>query len=411
MSVTINTNIIRSVPQVNDNGLVLVILKNARQTAGTVEPKRINYQSELEATYSLPVAPATAAQIKAARRELSVVEYLISRSVNLIVLATDDIGVLDTVDLAKVESIEDYNYRIILAPYSLQVNDAVDSVLIDFALDKDVELFLDIDASQSKADVLLTVADVKAAINTSIGVSYSSKVSLFLNSGLVSGFVSAFNDASYDMTDYNEADSNSIDYYGIPLSAVVASRKSAYLIAGKPWIPVAGEQTGIVQEYSSVYKRYLVTDKNAIQAADVNIVINKPGIGAVIVSQNTLARVSSSNEDKINPLIRSHVVTQALWIKRRIKSITEAIMFAPHLAKTYDTWQLKVEHFMQDIMDGDGITRSRVLTGPKVMTPTDVANNIFKGTVTYHPINVIESAVITLNILETEDAGVLVEGV
>lgn len=409
MPVTINTNVIRAVPQVNDDGLVLVIFKYARQTAGTVLPQRINTLDELYDTYS--VNAGTAAQVKQSRRELIVAEYLLTMGVNLIVLATDAIGVLDADDLAKIDEVDNYGFKIVLAPYSLQTSTTVDTLLIDYAVERDVELFLDIDPSQVIANIEDTQADVKAAINSAILVSYSPRVQLFVNSGLVSGLISNYSVAGYLMTDYIPADGDSVHFYGIPLSAIVAARKSALLIANTPWIPVAGEVYGLVPEYVSLFKNFLRSEKTDIQDKDINLVITKTGIGAVIVAQNTLARVSSSDADKINPLIRGHVVTQALWLKRRLRSITESIIFSPHIAKTYDAWQLKVNHIMDNMKSQDGVTSYATATGPKVMTSSDILNNIFKGVVTYHPINVIESAVITMNILESEDDGVLIEGV
>jgi len=413
MSITINTNVIRTVPQVNDAGLALVILKYAREIGATTEaPIRVNNYTELEAAYELPTTTPTTVQTKSARRELAVVEYMLSQSVNLILLSTETIGTIADADLLKVAEVDDLGYRIILVPYDLQTDTTVATKMIAFVADKDVELFLDIDPTLTTTNIEDARDDVKVAISEAgTEAAYSGKVSLFLNMGLPNNYVSSFNDATYNMTAYMDADADLVYWYGIPLSAVVAARKSSLLISNTPWFPVAGEKHGLIPEFNSIYVTYLSSEKITIQALDINLAINKAGLGIVIVSQNTLARVSTDDTDKTNPLIRGHVITQALYIKRYMKVITESIMFAPHITKTYNNWELKVNHFMEDIKGGDGITYYQVVTGPKVMSAADVAAGIFRGTLSYHPINVIESAIITLNILETEDSGVLVEGV
>lgn len=398
--VEIKTNIIRRVNTIYDSNLILLVLLNARDKTAQNTPKRINNKDELYENYDL--GSGNDASKKKAIRELFIAEYLLDRNTNLIITTTATQGTLIAADLDSVLEVDDYSYSVVLAPYLLEDTDTVKAGhIIDKLKKLDVEIFLDMDPTKNTYETIAT------AIKTKATAEYSHKVSLFLGSGIPIDFSTGYTIENYDGTKYLPTDVDA-PYYGILGSAIAAVKKVHFLANNTPWLPVAGEQTGVIRELGSIYKRYKASERTTIQSKDLNLLSFKAGVGHLFVSQNTLARVGV---DKINPLIRSHVVTSALWIKKRIKSITERIIFMPHNDKTYNSWEASIRSFLTEIQGQSGITKYFVLTGSSVMTQQNINEGTFKGVVTYHPINVIESAKITLNILETADTDVVVEGV
>lgn len=407
--VTIKTNLIKQVNATSDDGLVLLIFKNARDK-DTQGLRRINQLQELYDNYELDDTNVDSK--KKSARELFVAEYLLNRGTNLVILTTAAVGTIAPGDLTILEEEQDINYNIILVPYSLQTTGTVDTNLITFLKDNEnVELYLDLDP-ELDATALGTLKGVIAVAARTDEVAH--RVSLFASYGLVgsdsvSNYAFTFTEGTEKTYSNKEFFTEANSYYGIPSSAVVASRKAVLLINQTPWVPVAGENNGVVPEFTKLYKKYSLADKKTIQGHDINLIHFKMGLGHLLVSQNTLARTNGDKD--INPLIRSHVVTQALWIKRRIKSITEKILFEPHDSRTYNSWETSVNSFFNLIMGQRGITKFQAVTGTRVMTQNDINNNLFKGVVAYHPMNVVESAIITLNILETHDTEIVVEGV
>ncbi len=89
--------------------------------------------------------------------------------------------------------------------------------------------------------------------------------------------------------------------------------------------------------------------------------MTKTGIGNLFVSQNTLYPYAVGEES--NPLIRSHVVTEALYIKRLLKRVAEGLMYAPNNIKTWNTFSLKAKALFSDMQDKEGIEDFSVQVG------------------------------------------------
>lgn len=383
MAINVNVRVARAVPQVNTEGLTLVIFKNARKSASVTDTiVEVNTLDSLYGNFD-----STANTTLVQQKELYIAEYLIRAGVNLLCYSTDVAGTIDADDIAEFDDIEVLDYTMVVVPYDFISADNPESLLLAFAKANDIQLFMDLDPESDSTTVAATV--------TALGTNVSAKLELFTNSGLArfgSGY--ALVPAEFDVDK---------DFFGIPASAVAVARKAILMKDGTPWLPVAGETYGMVNEFSSLFTRLSTAEKEAFQAANINVLLTKTGIGNLFVSQNTLYPYAVGEES--NPLIRSHVVTEALYIKRLLKRIAEGLMYAPNNIKTWNTFSLKAKALFSDMQDKEGIEDFSVQVGKGItMTEQDIADGKFKAVVTFLPIRVIEDITFNIVIQEMADA-------
>lgn len=403
MAINVNISVAPAVKQPNDVGLTLVIFKNALLKAASENPIRINTIKELETAFQ---APTTMVQFK----ELYSAEYLLRAGVNLLCYAVDTPGTFDEDDAANISDLEVLDYKFIVVPYSF-VSGSGESIIWDDDLkdlvdDNNIELLLDLTPFVNES----AAADIVAEFS-------SPKISVAINSGFT-GIESVFDtseiDEDLDISEellatpgvYAEA----TDYVGIPASLAILARKAKLLALETPWIPVAGEQYGVVPEFISLFRAISTVEKEAFQALNINVLTNKIGVGNLFVSQNTM--YSSDKATSIHPFYRSHVITEALWIKRQLIRIAESMLFQPNNRKSWDTVSLRMKSLFGTILNSDGIENYQVYIGKDItMTESDIANGIMKAAVSYLPIRVIESVEFNITIKESENTyEVILEG-
>ena len=419
--ITINTGVVREVNQVNDEGLVLVVFKNARKGSWSSDSTplftpesgktltRINTLDELKANFG-PAADgadegstiSSADFVDAELRELYVSEYLLRGGVNLYVLTTDVVGTLDADDLTLAEDIDELGYKFILSPYNF-VNAAQaysDAALITFVngIDaegnkRDVQLFIDINqATQILAPNDNIISAEKMEIIRGYGLK-NAKIEFYYGSDIMDYSSEYISDTTLDYA-------SATGFVGIPASAISVIRKVGFIKAGTPWLPVAGETTGVIPEATGLINKVTVTQKKILQSKNINVLYFKQGVGVLFVSQNT---AFDKDAEAGNPLFRSHVVTQALELKRFMKRQAESLLFLPNIQKTWDKWQLNMTSVFSDIQGSDGVEDFTILTGRKYMSSLDIQNGIFKGYISYYPIHLIENVELSILIQQSQN--------
>lgn len=410
MAININVSVARSVPRINDKSKTLVIFRYARQIVddspeASSEPIEITSLQELYDNFGGLTEPAEPASLTE-EKELYVAEYLIRAGVNLLCYAQDTPGAdIAAVDITNIGDIENLDYKMILVPYAFVDDDTTYfDELLDFVKDNDVQLFLDLEPF---------IEDVAA--DAAIGAmqsQLSSKVEMCINSGIPS-FASNYEliPTDFKITDegaYDEAE----DFVGVPASAALVARKAALLNSDKPWLPVAGEEYGIVGEFVKLFRKIKKVEKENFQATNVNVLLTKIGIGNIFVSQNTMYGVPETDAEARNPLLRSHVVTEVLWIKRALSRISEATKFAPNIPKTWNMFDLSVSSMLDRLLEMDGIEAYSVDIGRGItMTEEDIANGLIKATIKILPVRVVEGITIDLVIQEQSDSfDILISG-
>lgn len=404
MSIKINMSVQRSVPTYNDDGLTLVIFKNAVLNEGRGAIVRVDSWQELYDAFSDTHDKDSATEIKAFR-ELYSAEYLVTRGVSLLCYTTAAADTFSATDVANIQDQQELNYKFVVMPYDF-ISFSVDTTtynsdlmdMVSTAANKvDAQLYLDLAPDTDPGNIASIIEDMSASL--------SSKVELFINSGflgLSSKFAlpTALDSTSETTLLEGEAFDPATDFIGIPSSLAVVARKAQILKEGRPWIPVAGEVNGIIPEFSHLQRRLFTDEKEAFQEANINVLINRRGVGNLMVSQNTMADTTVAT----NPLIRSHVVTEALWFKRWIDRFANSVMSLPNNQKTWDLSKLKLGKVFESAKDGDGIEWYHIAVGEGItMTPEDISKGIMRVNIRYVPIRLVEDIEFNVIIQETEN--------
>lgn len=376
MAIKINIQTQRSVPQVDDRDLTLVILKNAVPTSGTRgEVIKIDGydMTTLLASFDDPTTLVQA-------QELYALEYLISSGVSVLAYPVNVVDTFDSTDVANVNDIDLLRYKFVVAPFSFIESGALESDLTGMVstLGIDAQLFLDLALDTASGSIPDLGED-------------SPKIELFINTGYLD-FSSQF------VTTIDFSAGNESSFEGVPASLAALVRKAKLLRDETPWIPVAGEKNGLVSEFVQLGRELTTAEKTAFQAANINVLVSKVGVGNIFVSQNTMYGSEGS-------LLRSHAVTVALQIKRDLKDIAEGYYFYPNNQKTWDSVSLRLRAFLQEYKDSDGITRYSIAVGENVtMTAQDVLDGKMIVALSFLPISVIKDIVFNIVISETSDS-------
>lgn len=399
MAITINVSVLRQVPQQNDEGLTLVVLKTARAKNSEHQVPTLVYSVEdLYNKYSyMDETGETPVLSKLAAYELYVAEYLLRAGTSILVYPVASIASgFTATDALAIEDLEVLNYKMMTVPY-LFIEDYEGTVpaeiteIMTFAKEHDVQLFLDAIPTVTEAEADGIVTDLASVL--------SAKVEIAVNAG-IAAFKSFNTDAGLDFTDFNDV---ATPFYGLPASATLIARKAQLLAAEKPYIPVAGEINGLITEYTKLYRKLSTAEKTALQAKGLNVVTTKVGLGILFTAQNTMYQKLVTDTDN-NPLLRSHAVTQALWFKRKLKAIAERTMFSVNGQKTWDALSLSAGRLFKETKAKEGLISYRVLVGKGItMTQADVDAGIIKATFAYKPIKPVEA--IEMNLVIEESAG------
>lgn len=194
---------------------------------------------------------------------------------------------------------------------------------------------------------------------------------------------------------------------GILAALAFMVRKAKLITAGTPWLPVAGHENGRINEFTRLLKQVGNIEKENLLTNGVNPTILKPGVGAVIVGNNTSLFTKPGEET--NPLVKSNITTLAIEVKRALYNIAEEMMFKLNNSKTWTLTRLAVEDYMRPILNQGGIEAYNIQVGlGETMTPEDVRNGILRLHVNYTPTFAIEEISVTVTITENEE-GFLIE--
>lgn len=381
MNVKINVNVEQLVPQVLEDGLVLVILKDAIKKSEDVIV-RLNSVEDLKENFDV-----NADDIKkiSSFNELYEVEYLLRTGAN--VLCTTEEAINEASVEASLGNIEDLNFRFILVP-NLKVDISIPSTyieeqLFEFVNENDVELFLNLKHT-------VTANELENIIATpSISGYLSHKVQLFKNFGLPR-FRPVFDipgNLDNGVNDFNPEKG----FFGVSAATAAVARKSKLLNRGMSWIPVAGEQYGLANEFFKLLESFSKLEKTKFQANNVNVLLTKRGIGNIFVSQNTMLQLPSGVVNPRHPFYRGHVVTEAFAIKRELDRIANYALYRPNNSKTWTEVELKIKTLFKNLLEKEAVEDFEILIGRGVtMTDEDIENGILKARVRYLPIRVIE---------------------
>lgn len=359
MSTKINVEILDTIrPVTNTNKGLVILIDTDLQDGVTGKVFEIGSVRELKDTLKVGVA----LPIKS-RLELAQTEFLLRQGVSLVALRTTLNNLkTDLEDLIE-ENEDNYGIKVVVAP-------GVDN---ETNIGEIAEAIKDYGDGTIEYHITISDIDELGDIDTEIGSNRN--VSIFVGRGLL-GQHSA----------YNEEGKTYID------AGVAAMTKKLLNLENEvPWLPIAGEDTGVFPEFLDVETRLSRAQKEAYQAANVNPLVVKTGVGVYLVAQNTRAKQVSTS-----PINRAHANTLINYLVTVFKTMGDKYKQRANNSTTWNAFKLEASKVLRDIMTQDGLEQFAVSTGRREMTESDIANGIFKAKILLLPVRVIEAVVLQL---------------
>lgn len=412
MGININVNRINRLYEENAEGLTLLILTDVGKTEDNQNDiMRISSIDELHKNYEPvkikvedpepedPENPGTIEVIsKKGLYQLQVAEYLLNTQTTILVYAVQVPTKFSiAADGKYIKDIKELGYKQILAPYTfVDGTNTIPSELAKLVTpapdDADepqeyynlsAQLYLDLNLDGAFTENTTLNQNLQTQLKSLAGP----KIEVFANSGAVQLYSKVS-----PLPVFGEG-----GFIGIPASALVAARKAKILKNKLPHLPIAGQTYGAVPEVAKLYKRLSTFEKEVLQANNINVLTYKTGFGALLVSQNTLY----NTPNKYEPLKRSHVVTQALWLKREVLNIIEGFEHTLSNTKTWSLIELSLEKLFDQVYDSDGLQeRATILLGRATTSQEDLDKGKLNIVINYKPARALESIEVNINILE-----------
>ena len=381
MSIKINVSIGRNITPVNDTGLTLAILRYAipKETENVGEILRINNVEELHENYK--AATKDKDKDKDAAEELFTLEYLLNAGVNLLVypILADGENEIKEADILNIEDIEMLNYDFLIVPHRRidQFKEAELKLIAGLVEKLDIETYITVDNVEAlpsiktpEGEVLLIKTPKMSALANAMEIQMKSNV---LKAFEVEPIITA--------------------------AQAYLVRKVKMLQRGTPWIPIAGEENGVMNEGIRLTRQIGTLEKNKLQAAGINPLVMKRGVGNILTSQTTMAK---DLEDTQNDLRRGNIVTLTLFIKKFLKRYAEKTLFKPNTLKTWNQVDMDLKAQFATLEDQGALTDSTVAVGlHKTMTQEDINNRVLKIYTDFKPTQAIETIEANVVIKET----------
>ena len=131
--------------------------------------------------------------------------------------------------------------------------------------------------------------------------------------------------------------------------------------------------------------KYRLTSKNRddLYSSNINPIATFPNEGIVIFGQKTL-QITPSALDRIN------VRRLMIFIKKRVSTIANSILFEPNVQVTWDRFTGAVEPFLADVKARFGLTDFRVVLDKSTTTDDLIDRNILYAKIYLKPARSIE---------------------
>lgn len=379
MSTKVNVKFLSTLENKTEVNKALVIVQHLIKADNiTATILELNSLGDLEENF--PIAENKVGDNKANQLfELAQIEYLLESDVGVVVLDVKGSSTIKAdVEALLKSNIDKYNIRVITFPTGddATVLGEIASLLKLESMD-DIELHINVDGLEE-----VTIAN---GIDAKVG--NNRNVSIFTGKGVL-GVPSLYQDGNNDV---------------IILASVMAQSRKVYNTEnGRAHVPIAGETTGVFNDFNNVVTNLSRKEKEDYQTNGINPLISKTGVGVHFVAQNTRNGGATTA-----PLNRAHANTLTNYLIGVFRNLGDKYHFRPNISKTWDLFELDAKRVLRTLLKEDGIEGYAVITGRKLMSDTDVAEGKFKAEIHFLPTRVIES--VTLNLVVHDDLGVIVE--
>lgn len=213
----------------------------------------------------------------------------------------------------------------------------------------------------------------------SIRPSVSSTVSEFESRNIDSSFGAAY---FPDVTLRRPSDNVSIV---VPPSVAILGVYSRNDRIAQPWFAPAGINRGLLLSSSRIKLDMTRDQLDLLYDNDINPIYIPSGRNGQVVAfgQKTLLQLDST-------LDRVNVRRLLINLRRRIKDISNRIVFEQNNAATLNRVKTLIEAIMQDAQNKQGVARYKVQFDETTTTQLDIEMNTIRGKVYLQPINSVE---------------------
>ena len=164
-------------------------------------------------------------------------------------------------------------------------------------------------------------------------------------------------------------------------------------IAAEWWAP-AGFNRGGITTALQPERRLSVSNRNTLQASNVNPIANFPGVGNVIYGQKTLQKKASA-------LNRVNVRRLLIELKSYIGQIGDSLVFDPNTQVTRNKFLKQVNPYLEYVQQRQGLYAFQVVMDETNNTPDVIDRNELVGTIYLQPTRAAEYIYLNFNLTPT----------
>jgi len=202
-------------------------------------------------------------------------------------------------------------------------------------------------------------------------------VSDFKNRALDSSFAAAY------FPDVVVRDPTTQALVQVPPSVAILGAYSLNDKLAHPWYAPAGFTRGALNTVEIPSVKLNRTNLDDLYSADINPIVEFPGIGITIWGQKTL-QAADSALDRIN--VRRLLID----VRRKVRNIANVLLFEPNREETLDKFTALVNPILQRVQDQSGIDRYKAVIDTSTTTQADVENNTIRGKIYLQPTRTVE---------------------
>jgi len=240
-----------------------------------------------------------------------------------------------------------------------------------------------IDAMENRFDAMLIMdIEERDQFNTVITSSVqnphvANTVTAFKNRALDSSFAAAY------FPDVTVTDPDTRALVTVPPSVVTLGAYSLNDRVGHPWFAPAGFTRGVLNAVESTNVSLNRTNLDDLYDADINPLAQYPGRPLSIWGQKTLLAANSA-------LDRVNVRRLLIDVRRKVRVVANTLLFEPNRTETLDRFSNLVNPILQNVQDGQGVDRFKVIIDTTTTTQADVENNTIRGKIFLQPTRSVE---------------------
>jgi len=241
-----------------------------------------------------------------------------------------------------------------------------------------------IDATENRFDALY-IADIPLRNSNNEIITSSDdtpSVSLIANDVSARSIDSSF--AATYFPDVVMIDPTTRSNVTVPPSVVVLGAFSLNDRIAYPWFAPAGFTRGALSDVVETQVKLNRNNLDTLYSANINPITTVPAsISPIVFGQKTLlARASALDRVNVRRLL--------IEIRRRVRQVSNSILFEPNREETLARFSGLVNPILEQIQSQQGIDRFKVRIDTSTTTQADVENNTIRGKIFVQPTRSIE---------------------